>query len=126
MLRISVADETEAEDVIGVPIEREQLFEVDVRTMTVNIPESSSGCPFPETDQSCDSQLKPVYWQTSGPKIQVMRSIWMFDEVYRQKTTGRKLVLTKLHSRRSPLTTLSVPESRKHTCMQYAIGSQWL
>lgn len=38
MLRISVADETEGEDVIGVPIEREQLFEVDVRTMTVSVP----------------------------------------------------------------------------------------
>ncbi|KAF8312978.1 hypothetical protein DL93DRAFT_1212391 [Clavulina sp. PMI_390] len=48
----------EEEDFLGIPIEREKLFEVDVRSMT----------------------LRPVYWRTSGPTIKVMRAIWMFDE----------------------------------------------
>ena len=26
-------------------------------------------------------QVRPVYWQATGPDIRVMRSVWMYNEV---------------------------------------------
>ncbi|KZW00438.1 hypothetical protein EXIGLDRAFT_667492 [Exidia glandulosa HHB12029] len=46
------------DDVVGVAIYKDMLYEVDVRFM----------------------QLKPVYWRRSGKPIPVMRAHWMFDQ----------------------------------------------
>ncbi|EJD52265.1 hypothetical protein AURDEDRAFT_181761 [Auricularia subglabra TFB-10046 SS5] len=54
------ADEMEEdeEDVVGVAIYKDKLYEVDVRRM----------------------QLKPVYWRRTGKPIPVMRANWMYDQ----------------------------------------------
>ncbi|KAF9516435.1 hypothetical protein BS47DRAFT_662714 [Hydnum rufescens UP504] len=50
--------EQDDEPGLGVPVERERLFEVDVRNM----------------------KLRPIYWKSSGPQIDVMRGVWMYDK----------------------------------------------
>lgn len=56
----AAAEETEEdeEDVVGVAIYKDKLYEVDVRRM----------------------QLKPVYWRRTGKPIPVMRANWMYDQ----------------------------------------------
>ncbi|PVF99520.1 hypothetical protein CPB86DRAFT_825001 [Serendipita vermifera] len=53
----STGEDGEDPLILGVPIGKERLFEVDVRTMT----------------------MFPVFWKLSGSPIRVRRSIWMYD-----------------------------------------------
>ncbi|EJC98098.1 uncharacterized protein FOMMEDRAFT_171452 [Fomitiporia mediterranea MF3/22] len=48
----------EDEDIIGVSIARDKLFEVDVRRM----------------------RLRPIYWKMNSPPIKVIRGLWFYDD----------------------------------------------
>jgi hypothetical protein len=71
--------EQDDEPGLGVPVERERLFEVDVRSMKVGLC-SDRNTSVPDL-AICDTQLRPIYWKSSGPQIDVMRGVWMYDKV---------------------------------------------
>ncbi|KIM30120.1 hypothetical protein M408DRAFT_328513 [Serendipita vermifera MAFF 305830] len=52
-----VIEDGEEDLLLGVPIGKERLFEVDVKTMT----------------------MYPVFWKLTGPPIMVRRVLWMYD-----------------------------------------------
>jgi hypothetical protein len=72
----TTVEEGEDELLLGVPIGKERLFEVDVRTMTVCIYSYKKRFVL-----TVDAQMYPVFWKLSGPPIVVRRVLWMYDSV---------------------------------------------
>jgi hypothetical protein len=73
----SRGEDEEHPQVLGVPIGKERLFEVDVRTMTVRL---STMLRSP-LNAIRFGKMFPVFWKLSGPPIMVRRCIWMYDVV---------------------------------------------